>query len=106
MNFDVIYWVKDMDIYIHATGMCYDPATKVFFKRIDPINGDLRSIYYIRQNGDFAPARNGPAGKHNKSIFEDKTWDQSKIFSVKTLYYKSSLPKLFKEKVIELSMGL
>lgn len=98
-----IYSDDEKKIYFHSSGTCYDPAVgvKAYYKQIDQDGGDLRPLYYVQSGGDFSLAIKGKNWQSNKIVLEDKYWDRKAIYNVKSPVYKSSLMKMFREKLKE-----
>lgn len=59
-------------------------------------------MYYLQSSRDFMLVVNGKHGQSNEIVLEDKIWDMTTIYTVKSPNYKPSLLKNFKEKFKEI----
>lgn len=49
LDHDKIYWDDKSEIYVHDSGMCYDPnpSVKAYYTLVDQDGSNLRTLYYI-----------------------------------------------------------
>lgn len=94
-----IYWNEDEEIYVHASGMCYDPIEKVYFTLINPDEGDHRPLYYRQNKNELKLAVRGELGQSNKIVLEDRNWNQNAIYTSLSVGYKPNLLTLFKDQI-------
>lgn len=59
---DTIYWDEVEEIFVHASGMYFDPGAKAYYTVIDQSGEDLRPLYYSQSGGDFSLVVNSKFG--------------------------------------------